>query len=139
MKRFLIPVLALVLALSLTACALNEPKAPELTDNCFIVKVTFDTDVDVYSMLYARGNAEGGGFCYADNSKLNDVVYMTFNEDAWGDAPRMDGFVISLAPEIDGFTVEPVDITARYGNMYYVKVSGNAESGYTIVQTESGK
>ncbi len=136
MRKAAIILLFILLVSLLTAC---EQKAPELTENTIIVKVRFKTDVDVYSMLYMWGDASSGGVSYADGTKLNDVYYMTFDRNTWGDLPLTDGFVLSLSPEIEGKEVEPVKIAAKYGQIYYVTVSGTRETGYTIVQTEDGK
>ena len=136
MKKTAVLLLFILLVCLLTAC---EQKAPELTENTIIVKVRFKTDVDVYSMLYLWGDASSGGVSYADGTKLNDVYYMTFDRNTWGDLPLTDGFVLSLSPEIEGKEVEPVKIAAKYGQIYYVTVSGTRETGYTIVQTEDGK
>ena len=136
MRKTAVILLFILLVSLLTAC---EQKAPELTEDSFIVKVRFDTDIDVYTMLYAWGDASSGGVSYADGTRLNDVFYMTFDKATWGEMPLSDGFLLSIAPEIEGAAVDPVKIAAKYGNIYYVTVSGTGEAGYAIVQTEDGK
>ena len=135
MRKAAVIVLFILLVSLLTAC---EQKAPELTEDVFIIKVRFETDVDVYSMLYAWGEAVSGGVSYADGTKLNDVFYMDFGRDTWG-VPETDTINLSISPEIEGAEVTPVVIQAKYGCMYYVTVSGTRETGYTIVQTADGK
>ena len=133
MKRIAAALTVLVLALSLTACT-RAPKAIEPTEDSFVICVRFDTDVDIFEMQYARGEGESGGFCYADGSKLNDVVYMSFTDEIWGEGPKKDGFFLSVGPVIEGHDVPMVSIEAKYGNTYTLLVSGNAETGYTAVQ-----
>ncbi len=136
MRKTAVILLLVLLVFLLTAC---EQKAPELTEENFIVKVRFETDVDIFSMVYGWADASSGGVSYADETKLNPVFYMTFDRGTWGDLPLTDGFVLTLSPEIDGAEVAPVEINAKYGNIYYVTVSGTAGTGYSIVQTEDGK
>ena len=138
MKRFVMIIMAVLLAAALTSCS-RPVKAIEPTEDSFVIRVTFDTDVDIFSLLYKRGKGESGGCCHADGTRLNDVFYMDFSEEIWGDGPYNDGFIISIAPEIKGHDVDYVNIEARYGNTYYVTVSGTAETGYTAVQTEGKK
>ena len=138
MKKLAMIVMALLLAAALTSCT-RAPKAIAPTEDSFVIRIQFDTDVDVYEVGYKRGDGESGGFSYADGTKLNDVVYAAFNDEIWGDAPRMKDFFISIRPIIEGQDVPYVDINAQYGNTYYVTVSGTAETGYTAVQTEGKK
>ena len=137
MKKTALLILVLVLAASLAACGPREIKAPDLTETNFIIKVTFDTDVDVYNMLYDYAGI-GGGVSYADGSPLNDVFYITFSEEDLADAPTLRGFFISIAPEIEGYELTPAVIAAEYGNMYYVTVTGTKETGYRVYQTANG-
>lgn len=149
MKRMIMLVLCLMIALSLAGCGRKMPASIQANENEIKLKIQLDLKEEIGLFLIESdidGQTEIGGTSNADKSMIrhDDVIYWTLDKQYYENAP--DSFSLSLRfsvvtkyfepiygndyPEEYKEPLDEISFPAQFGEVYCIRITGDKAGGY---------